>query len=908
MSITSYAQNFEDVMLWRALGHIERGVYIDIGAQDPVVDSVSLAFHERGWQGIHVEPTPHYAGLLRQQRPGDTVIQAAVGHGAAVLRLFEIANTGISTADPGIAAQHRERGFDVHEISVPCVPLSAILEACVAPEIHWMKIDVEGFEQQVLSSWGAVAARPWIVVVESTLPLTQIETHESWEPMLVAQGYVPVYFDGLNRYYVSQAHPELKAAFLAPPNVFDGFALNGTASAPFHALIEARCQEKINTAHEQAQQQQQGANDEIERLALRLAELGDAHAAQEKSRAEREQALSEQVSQTRQELEGQLRNQVQREQALSEQTSLAGKALENQLRHQVQREQEVTVQLLASQQQAAQDMAEQSRSHSEHGRALQSQHAEREQGLNQQLQARQQELQQLQQDRASREQEVGIQLFELQQQASREIGEQARKHGEQANALHCQHAQREQALHAQLQSWQQELRRQDQKATQREKEFAEHSSQARQALESVLRNQLQREQDVSAQLLTIRQQAELEKIEQARRQAEQADVLQRRHAELAQALTQQRQAEQEANGQREQAGAQREIVLGSEVAGLQSEVQALHAARQLQDHQHNAELDTRLAEHQRLMAACAALEDQLKAEILLEQQTSLRLRQSLVYVQQSLATTHASFTWRVTAPLRALAAFIAPNNTPPVSPAMDEAMPVRAIMPTASEIPPIHIQHTSIESTMLSSAQPSTPILASTLAALLACHDQHFIRCAYQTLLNRAPDPEGLGYYLARLRLGFSKIQILAQLRLSSEGQAHAAQVSGLDAAIKNHQQGRYPLIGWVFRRINGWEGNHPTERKLRGIENQIFLLGDESNRRFNQMESALTGLQQLVVQQTQVAVAALGSAGLAIPDIAKIAVVQPPEPDGLKQLSARARGIYFQLKTTVVAHAGRAA
>ena len=41
----SYAQNFEDVMLWRALKHVENGYYVDIGAQDPVFDSVSLAFY-----------------------------------------------------------------------------------------------------------------------------------------------------------------------------------------------------------------------------------------------------------------------------------------------------------------------------------------------------------------------------------------------------------------------------------------------------------------------------------------------------------------------------------------------------------------------------------------------------------------------------------------------------------------------------------------------------------------------------------------------------------------------------------------------------------------------------------------------------------------------------------------------
>ena len=59
MSIVSYAQNFEDVMLWRALGKVENGFYIDIGAQHPVIDSVSKAFYDNGWRGIHVAEHDH---------------------------------------------------------------------------------------------------------------------------------------------------------------------------------------------------------------------------------------------------------------------------------------------------------------------------------------------------------------------------------------------------------------------------------------------------------------------------------------------------------------------------------------------------------------------------------------------------------------------------------------------------------------------------------------------------------------------------------------------------------------------------------------------------------------------------------------------------------------------------------
>lgn len=118
MGIVSYAQNFEDVMLWRALGHIEQGFYIDIGANDPVVDSVSKAFYDQGWRGIHVEPMPLYADLLRKNRPDEKVIQAAVSSQLGMISFYEIADTGLSTADAEIAERHRLQGWNVQEMVV----------------------------------------------------------------------------------------------------------------------------------------------------------------------------------------------------------------------------------------------------------------------------------------------------------------------------------------------------------------------------------------------------------------------------------------------------------------------------------------------------------------------------------------------------------------------------------------------------------------------------------------------------------------------------------------------------------------------------------------------------------------------------------------------------------------------
>uniref|UniRef100_UPI0031F2D776 FkbM family methyltransferase n=1 Tax=Stenotrophomonas sp. TaxID=69392 RepID=UPI0031F2D776 len=89
-NMISYAQNFEDVILWRALGHIEQGRYIDVGAQSPDEHSVSRLFYDKGWRGVHVEPTQHYSTLLRERRADEQVLQAAVSDARGELRFFDI--------------------------------------------------------------------------------------------------------------------------------------------------------------------------------------------------------------------------------------------------------------------------------------------------------------------------------------------------------------------------------------------------------------------------------------------------------------------------------------------------------------------------------------------------------------------------------------------------------------------------------------------------------------------------------------------------------------------------------------------------------------------------------------------------------------------------------------------------
>ena len=96
----SYAQNYEDVILNRAFGGKPRGFYIDVGAWDPTVDSVTKHFYDLGWSGINVEPAAEPFRALQTERPRDLNLQVALGDCRAMGNFYEVADSGSLDVSP----------------------------------------------------------------------------------------------------------------------------------------------------------------------------------------------------------------------------------------------------------------------------------------------------------------------------------------------------------------------------------------------------------------------------------------------------------------------------------------------------------------------------------------------------------------------------------------------------------------------------------------------------------------------------------------------------------------------------------------------------------------------------------------------------------------------------------------
>jgi FkbM family methyltransferase len=291
---TSYSANFEDVILHRLFPERRDGFYVDIGAGHPRLENDLYAFYERGWRGINVEPNEGFFALLRQLRRDDQNLCMLLSDSAQdPLTYYEVAGSGLSTCDEAQARAHAAQGHELRARILPVGTLAGILADARPRHIDVLKVDVEGFEEKVLSGNDWERFRPSVVLVEATYPESAERRPTHIRGFMEQRGYRYVHFDGLNDFYLERSFP-LPEGLTLPPNVFDRFVSHQIADlreevVSLHTSLsaaedynrsllaeiekQAAANALLTSAHEKAFQTAGTLTAENRRQGLRLAQL-----------------------------------------------------------------------------------------------------------------------------------------------------------------------------------------------------------------------------------------------------------------------------------------------------------------------------------------------------------------------------------------------------------------------------------------------------------------------------------------------------------------------------------------------------------------------------------------------------------------------------------------------------------
>jgi FkbM family methyltransferase len=168
-------------------------LYLDLGANDGVNASSTYRLEKNGWRGMLVEPNINLIPSLLSHRANSTILACAVGaeRGTLTLQTSDIHTLGTLVDDSNsyqIKRLQAESGGNekIKKLPVPVMTTADVINSFYTTyhsNPDFLKIDVEGFESQVIEDLFRNSCRPPIIEIENNLRESNVAK------MLLKQGY-----------------------------------------------------------------------------------------------------------------------------------------------------------------------------------------------------------------------------------------------------------------------------------------------------------------------------------------------------------------------------------------------------------------------------------------------------------------------------------------------------------------------------------------------------------------------------------------------------------------------------------------------------------------------------------------------------------------------------------------------
>ncbi len=171
-----FGQWAEDVLIRKLFDKSKKnGVYLDIGSYHPFTHSNTAYFWMKGWHGFNVDANPHTIKIFNKYRPSDTNIWTAIVPAADYdngIRQVSLMLPTKADYSSGVAATGtvnnsvgNERGFS-ETLEVPALSIASLLKNKNIKNIDYLNVDIEGYDEIILSEIDFSTLTPTVVTVE----------------------------------------------------------------------------------------------------------------------------------------------------------------------------------------------------------------------------------------------------------------------------------------------------------------------------------------------------------------------------------------------------------------------------------------------------------------------------------------------------------------------------------------------------------------------------------------------------------------------------------------------------------------------------------------------------------------------------------------------------------------------
>lgn len=191
----SFSIQGEDQAMMELFGSsMDKGFYVDVGANNPICYSNTLAFYLKGWNGINIDALPGSKKMFDAIRNRDINIEMGVGIEDSNLLYHMYSEPALNTFDGQLVLSREKNGIKcISKKEIEVAPLAKILDRYLpqGQKIDFLDVDVEGMDFQVLQSNNWDKYRPNYVLAEILGKSFNDVYNDNITTFMKGVGYIP---------------------------------------------------------------------------------------------------------------------------------------------------------------------------------------------------------------------------------------------------------------------------------------------------------------------------------------------------------------------------------------------------------------------------------------------------------------------------------------------------------------------------------------------------------------------------------------------------------------------------------------------------------------------------------------------------------------------------------------------